>query len=175
MTVRYHKYMYAFTCLLFFPDFKRKWKGTSFLKSPKRQISRKSVTWESCFPMQKYERADVWTDRRTNGYNEVIVTFPSCFAIAPENGRLPATVFRDNYMLLSYFDLSLSRLYRLTVAVTTTYGINLPFTVHAKQSSECTITTHSEKKVYLCSHWVRECTWEFLTWHLLEHYNSSTF
>jgi hypothetical protein len=52
--------------LLVLPDYNWKRKGTSFLKNTKYQIPRRSIKLESCFSMQTYERAGVWTDRRTD-------------------------------------------------------------------------------------------------------------
>ena len=53
----------------FYISYKWKRKGASFLKNTKYQISRKSIKLESCFSMQTYERAGVWTEGRTwRGY-----------------------------------------------------------------------------------------------------------
>ena len=85
--------------------------------------------------MQRYERAGVWTDGGTDGHDAAIVTFRSCFAIARVNVRLPATIFQDNYTLVSYLELSLSSLHCFAMAVTKSYEINFPVILHAKQSS----------------------------------------
>ena len=48
-------------------------------------------------------------------------------------------------MLLSYLELSLSSLHRFAMAVTKSYEINFPVTLHAKQSSEYTTQQFSPK------------------------------
>lgn len=80
-------------------------------------------------------------ESRTDGHNAAIVTFRSCFVIAPVKVRLPATIFQDSYTLLSYLELSLSSLHCLAMDLTKIYEINFPVTLNAKQSSEC-ITKH---------------------------------
>lgn len=82
---------------------------------------------------------DGWTDGQTDeGHDAAVVTFRSCFTIARAKVRLPATIFQDNYMLLSYLELLLSSLHCFAMAVTKSYEINFPVILHAKQSSECT-------------------------------------
>jgi len=83
-------------------------------------------------------------DRQTDGHYAAIVTFRSCFAIALVKVRLPATIFQDNYTLVTYLAFSLSSMHCFAMAVNKSYGINFPVILHAKQSSECT-TQHFAK------------------------------
>jgi hypothetical protein len=50
-------------------------------------------------------------------------------------------------MLVSYLELSLSSLHCFAMAVTKSYEINFPVTLHTKQSSECTTQQFAPKMV----------------------------
>ena len=92
------------------------------------------------------------TDGRTDGHDAAIVTFRSCFAITRVKVRLPATIFQDNYTLVTYLAYSLSSLHCFAMVVTKSYEINFPVILHAKQSSECNTQQFAQKCVDLYAH-----------------------